>query len=274
MNTIDKTLICKSHLETVIRISSQALLELDGKKTTIERFAFTAVQKVYKVTLATQVLYNQLDRSQDFEFSLGILLRSVLMDAIMLNKLKSDINIFSDNYKNGLDQDAYKELNTQVESLVYKYLFDGTQKMIAEVQDSPHFSADQKKDIIAKLQRVFPAAYETKDGAIKMKSGFKFTLKDLKEHTSHPSMVTADDVNSLYSNFSKYDHLSHWTAAYQSLPWETRKGRIDTSILLLVLHLRDLLVIASDFIPDDLHLGSLGAELQKHLTDTYDPIIR
>lgn len=82
-------------------------------------------------------------------------------------------------------------------------------------------------------------------------------------------MVTADTIYNLYSYYSKYDHLSHWTSLSQHIPFDKRKGKLGLSIILIAMHLRDLLSIAYDFDDEYKVLLPYINDLDRHLNENY-----
>jgi hypothetical protein len=77
----------------------------------------------------------------------------------------------------------------------------------------------------------------------------------------------------LYTFWSKYDHLSHWTSLAKQIPFERRKGKIDLAIVIVLMQLRDVLVLSYDFDTNYSYLEPLFNQIQEHLQKEYDPEI-
>jgi hypothetical protein len=51
-------------------------------------------------------------------------------------------------------------------------------------------------------------------------------------------------VYDLYSFYSKYDHISHWTSVFTSdFPFEDLKKKIVSSVAMIVMNIRDLIIV-------------------------------
>lgn len=74
------------------------------------RFVYCGIQKVQKVSRTFLMLYHQLDDNDELEFSFGILARSLLMDMILMLKLKSIVSSYaqvSEELKEAVKQFCY-----------------------------------------------------------------------------------------------------------------------------------------------------------------------
>ena len=63
--------------------------------------------------------------------------------------------------------------------------------------------------------------------------------------------------------------MSHWTSASNLIPFKERKNNLDLSIILTVMHLRDLLAFVYDFDEDYKAVKSVLNELQNYLDESY-----
>lgn len=77
-------------------------------------------------------------------------------------------------------------------------------------------------------------------------------------------------ICSLYSYYSKYDHLNHLSSLLPSeMSFEKRKKMFDSSIVLTVMHLQDLLATAHDFTEGYKVLRPYIDEIKLHLENHY-----
>lgn len=228
----------------------------------VERFVYCGIEKVNKISLAFSRLYPQILEVNALEFSLGILSRSLLMDMILCMGVKAIF--FKYNGSN------LEELRDEVKEYCYKRLSDGTNHLIEEVFASKEFTEEEKTQKAKRFASIFPKAFDVSGEKPKWnKKEFSNSLKSIYTATQNSNIVTGEDMYSLYSYYSKYDHLSHWTSLSSHIPFESRKGKLDLSIILMVMHLKDLLIIAHDFDQHYKILLPYIEELQNHLNDSY-----
>jgi hypothetical protein len=224
------------HISVVFKIASFAHPHfLNKKQDEIERFTFCGIEKVLKISSTFLRLYSEIVDDNFLEFSLGILSRSVLMDMILVNGLKSVCYEYNGNEKN--------ELKEEVKSYCYKVICDGTPQLIEEVFDSDELSLEQKIAQSQTFASIFFKAFDTSSDKPKLKKDFRFRLREIYEGQDS-RIVTGKTVYNLYSYYSKYDHLSHLTSLSAHIPFKNRKDKLDLSIILMVMHLRDLLTIS------------------------------
>ncbi|MEP7373376.1 MAG: hypothetical protein ABI675_08320 [Chitinophagaceae bacterium] len=253
----------QEHLSMIYKTSLLAEEHFVNKhQDELARFVFCGVQKVSRICLSFLRLYPQLASTNDLEFSLGILARSVLMDMILVLKIK---NICINHPNNSLE-----ELKVEVKEFCYAVIADGTNHIIDEIFSSKKLSDEEKKKQSLKLASLFSKAFDLSVGRPKLKNQYKYRLGSLGKESQHPTLVTGESVMNLYSYYSKYDHLSHWTSLSSThLPFENRKDKLDLSIILMVIHLRDLLSIAHDFDENYKILLPFMNDLQNYLDESY-----
>lgn len=228
------------------------------------RFVFCGIEKINKISLAFIRLYPQIEDSNDLEFSLGILARSVLMDMILTMGVKK---IF---FK--YDGSNLTEVREEVKKYCYKIISDGTNHFIEEIYSSESLSQEQKEVQSIKFASVFHKAFDVVGEKPKLKKEFRYNLKGIYENSKDDKLVSAQAIYNLYSYYSKYDHLSHWTSLSSHFPFEYKKGKIELSIILILLHLRDLLAIACDYSDDyKVLLVNDTDELNNYLMRNYQP---
>lgn len=246
------------HLHKAFQISAAVLDLFTGKnQNEIERFVFCGVQKLNKIVLGLLRLYPDVDGSPDLEFTMGISIRSLMMDDILVLGI---INEVYDGTLNGVNKSG---LTGKVKDLCYKYISDGTRQLIEQVLNSAEPDESRRIDIAKRFAMTFLRAFSIPTDGTKptLNPGFRFTLAEVYKGLSDSENARKEAVYDLYSFYSKYDHLSHWTGLANEISFESRKHRIHFATVLILMHLRDLLAIAYDFVPgyDDLlpHMENL-----------------
>jgi len=266
---MNATKISLENLQETISASAEALPYFQKGGDEIARFAFCAIEKISKTAQGIKRLYTALDGNDDLEFSLGILLRSLMMDNLMIQNIKYQIFSAKDD-KPQIDSAAIKEI---VKAICYKFLADGTDNFIKDLKLSDNLSPAQQEAAAKQFASMFPKAYDLTSGKPILKKEFKFQIKSLYTDSKHESLVSLDSTYNLYTFWSKYDHLSQWTSMAKQIPFEHRKGKIDLAIVIILMQLRDALVLAYDFDPNYSVLEPLFNRIQEHLQKEYDPEI-
>ena len=196
--------------------------------------------KISKISLAFLRLYEQVDDSEDLEFSLGILSRSIMMDMILMmgiQKISIEYN-----------ESNYNEVVQKIKQYCEMIIADGTMYLINEVKDSESFSDDEKKEISINLASYFPNIINVSKNVPKLNKEFRFKHSEIYNQSKVVNIENNKTIYHLYNYYSKYDHLSHWTAKFQNEnPFELRKGKLDLSILFMGTHLKRLLALAYSY---------------------------
>jgi len=225
------------------------------------RFVYCGVQKTSKVSIAILKLYPQIKENEDLEFSLGILVRSVLMDMILAMGVKK---IYL-KYNGG----NYELIKDEIKSYCFKVINDGTKHFLDEIDSSQKLSEKEKKEHFEKFTASFSNAFDFSSPKPKLKKEYNLRLAEIYYESKDSSFVTGEAIYNLYSYYSKYDHLSHWTSLSQKIPFEQRKGKLDLAVILIVMHLRDILSIAYDFDENYKVLLPYITDLNEHLKKNY-----
>lgn len=253
----------QNHISLLFRLSNSSINYFVNKEQdeTI-RFVFCGIEKINKVSLAFLRLYPQIDNSKDLEFSLGILARSLLMDMILTMGVKKVFFKF--------DGSNLADIKAEVKQFCYKIITDGTSHFIDEIFSSNDLSLEEKEAKSAKFVSIFPQAFDVTSEKPKLKKEFRFKVKEIYEDSEDDKLVSRKAIYNLYSYYSKYDHLSHWTSLSSHFPFDKKRGKIDLSIVLMLMHLRDLLAIAYDYDENYKILLTNLDELQGYLMTNYD----
>ena len=116
-------------------------------------------------------LYEQVDDSEDLEFSLGILSRSIMMDMILMmgiQKISIEYN-----------ESNYNEVVQKIKQYCEMIIADGTMYLINEVKDSESFSDDEKKEISINLASYFPNIINVSKNVPKLNKEFRFKHSEI-----------------------------------------------------------------------------------------------
>jgi hypothetical protein len=264
---MNSTKISLENLQETITVSEEALPYFKKGGDEIGRFSFCAIEKISKTAQGIKRLYTALDGNDDLEFPLGILLRSLMMDNLMVQNIKYKIFSAKDDNPQ-IENAAIKEI---VKEICYKFLADGTDNFIKDLKLSDNFSPAEQEAAAMRFASMFSKAYDLSSGKPVLKKGFKYQLKELYNNSKHESLVSLESTYNLYTFWSKYDHLSHWTSMAKGIPFERRKGKIDLAIVIVLMELRDVLVLAYDFDPNYSVFEPLFNQIQQHLEKEYDP---
>jgi hypothetical protein len=240
-------------LDLIIEICDLSIPYFQNKyQDEVERFIFCGIEKTGKIAKSLKLTYPLLMSNFDLEFSMGILIRSLMMDGIFMQKIKQEI--FN---KIEISPTTTKEDLAEINSL------------INEVYRSTKLDDTQKKELSTKFASQFPKAFSVLDGKPKLLTNYKFNIAELYESSQHPNLVYRDAIYNLYTFYSKYDHLSHWTSLPKNLSQEHRWGKIDLGIFLSLTSLRDLLALAIDFCKNYQDFQATVDKIQKHLESAY-----
>lgn len=135
------------------------------------RFVFCGVQKISKISPAFFDLYPRIDHSEDLEFSLGILARSVLMDMILVMGIKKIYLTY--------DGSNFNEIKNEIKDYCYKMITDGTKQLIDEVNSSETLTEKEKKENSEKFASLFSKAFHFSGETPKLKKEFNYRLIDI-----------------------------------------------------------------------------------------------
>ena len=246
-------------------ISSTSLITMPfftGKsQDELVRFVYVGVQKVSKISLAFLRLYEQVEDSEDLEFSLGILSRSIMMDIILMMGFQKILLQYTGN--------NYEEVKAEIKEYCLKIIADGTTHLIEQIHDSDIFSDKEKNEVAVRLASNFTNAFDFSTNEPKRRKGFKLIHSTIYEESKGLNVEMNKTIYHLYHYYSKYDHLSHWTSLFDNIPFAHRKGKLDLSILLMGEHLQKLLALAYDFAEEYKDLLPHIENLSKHGKDNF-----
>jgi len=231
------------HLHKLFQTASIAeIVILDTNPlSVVDRFAFGAIEKVKKISHGMMFVQPSVDEVENLEFTMGTLLRSLMMDDIQLLAL---INI---EVKLREESKTKEQITYEISEKCYKFLADGTMKLIKNIKNNPELTLRQKNELTIKFANMFPKAFDMTDEINpKLRSGYGpiLTTNEYNALGVHDSLVRKDHVFEAFSRYSMYDHLSFWTGQMPGISIETRMNRIKTEIIICLFHMRDLMLLS------------------------------
>jgi hypothetical protein len=229
--------VIKEHIIFLKEHSYFCLSQLQGGQDCFKRFIYCCIEKIYTCTLSIEQLYDLMGKKEDFEFSIGLVLRSLLMDCILVQYLRF-ISI-------QVGDKGEEIVKVEMDKIALMYIADGAAFLINDFYDDDALTEAQKKQMGDKLASIFPGVFDIdKNGRQKIKNAYKLKIKDIYKKSKHPELPTRRTIYNLYSYYSKYDHVSHFSSALGRIPFEERKKRIDSSVAMILQNFRDLLFLS------------------------------
>jgi hypothetical protein len=224
-------------IQFVKRLAYNLTRDLGKHQDVHKRFAYCVFLKQYKSFVTIDELFPKLETNPNHEFSLGIILRSMLMDCILIQHLR-----FLVRSRVGQDEEETKKM---LYKSTYSFIADGTKQIMQDIELNPTLDRSQKDDAYRKLTEVFPDVFELRPGTNpRLKSSYTFNLAELHKSNDHPDLMSRVIVYDLYSFYSKYDHISHWTSVFTSdFPFEKLRSRIVSSVAMILMNIRDLIIV-------------------------------
>jgi hypothetical protein len=231
----------------IVSVSAhECIEELLGKQDSFKRFLYCSFDKIYMCFESLEILYEQIDLKPNVEYSIGIILRSVMMNCIMIQNMK----YISLGMKT--DQSNYIEVKDLLDRTSLKFIADGTENIIKDLEFFENLT-DQERTLIANnLANQFPDVFSIRNGVLpKLKNEYRVNLRQIFKSTRHPNLVWGNSVYNHYAFYSKYDHLSHWSPEFSTiLNFDTRKKQVDSSVAIIFTHVMDLLFLGMAYIPE------------------------
>jgi hypothetical protein len=251
------------HLNLISSTSLIAMPFFEGKnQNELDRFVYVGIKKISKISLAFLRLYEQVDDSEDLEFSLGILSRSIMMDMILLMGIQKILIKYNEN--------NYDEVKEEIKNYCLKIISDGTTHLIEQIHESEILSNQEKSDAAVRLASKFSDVFDFSTDTPKIKKEYRFKHSNIYKESKQLNIEDNKSIYHLYDFYSKYDHLSHWASEFDKIPIEIRKGKLDLSILYMGYHLKNLLAIAYDFADGYTSLLPLIQDIEKSENENFE----
>ncbi len=224
----------------------KCLEELKGNQDSFKRFLYCSFDKIYMCFESLNILHQQLEINPNVEYSMGIILRSVLMNCIMIQNLR----FISLGMKT--DQSNYNEIKALLDKTSLKFIADGTDNIIKDFEFYEKMPNEERIQTANKIAKQFPGVFTYKDGLPpKLNKEYKVNLRQIFKDTRHPSLPWGNSVYNHYSFYSKYDHLSHWSSEFSNHEnFEGRKKQLESTIAIIFTHVRDLLFLGMAYYPE------------------------
>jgi hypothetical protein len=248
MNTnIEKITNIPKHIEIIDSVSKRSYELLQCKQDVILIFVYCSIQKLNKINSVIKGLYPNMNSQNDIEFSLGILIRSLLMDCILVNNLSWIIEKETEKAKeSGFTQEIKEKIQIELEKKCKIFLADGLDFVVNSINKETNIDVDKKEKLIEGLLNEFPEVQKDKkipNKYIKPKD-YIFSLSILHNISKSDKAPYRESMYFLYDYYSKYDHLSNLTSQFQNfVPFEKRKNYLDSAIYLLIMQLRTTLYV-------------------------------
>jgi hypothetical protein len=229
--------VIKEHIIFLKEHSYFCLSRLQGGQDCFKRFIYCCIEKIYTCTLSLEQLYDLMAKNEDHEFSIGLILRSLLMDCILVQYLR---------FISMQARDKGEEfVKAEMDKITLMYVADGARFMLSDLYDDDSFSEAQKLQMGSQLASIFPGVFDVdKHGHQKIKTEYKYQIKDIYKKSQSPDLSFGKTIYNLYSYYSKYEHVSHFSSALGRIPFEERKKKIDLSVAMILQNLRDLLLLS------------------------------
>jgi len=247
-------------------VSSTSLIAMpffeDKNQNELENFVYVGIKKISKISLAFLRLYEQMDDSEDLEFSLGILSRSIMMDMILFMGVQKILGKYN--------KTNYDEIKGEIKQYCLKVISDGTTHLVEQIHESDILSEQEKSDTAMRLTSKFPGVFDFSGNIPTKRNQYKFRHKEIYRESKNLNNEHNETIYHLYDFYSKYDHSSHWTSEFDKIPFEQRRGKIDLSILYMGCHLKNLLAIAHDFGDAYTSLLSLIRDIEKSEKEKFE----
>lgn len=198
----DRTLM-EDHMRTLREISEIYLHVLTGEQNSLKRFLYCCVEKLSKLTQSLQTLYPLVYGQPDLELSVGILLRSLLMDSILTQYLRY--------FTLEVTEENYDETITKLHEESLVLIADGTANIIQDFFATDKLDDSQKRELAHRIASFFPGLFLNEDKAVmpKLKKEYRVSLAKFHEKGKHDNQHSYQNVYELYAFYSKYDHVSH-----------------------------------------------------------------
>jgi hypothetical protein len=229
----------EEHLTFLRRISIRYEETLTGDQDSLKRFIFCATEKLSKSCATLVRLYPAIYEDFDVEFSMGVILRSLLIDSILTQYLRYFTLTL---HESG---DNLVVIKGQLENESLKLIADGTMSILEDFLTGGNLPAEEQKRLAHNIVSKFPGLFITdiKTGMPKLQDEHRVSIKKMHKKGQHVNQHTKKHVYELYAFYSKYDHISHWTSIVGNIPLDERLRRLHLSILSIIFNFRDLLVL-------------------------------
>lgn len=174
------------------------------------------------------------------------------MDCILIERV---VGILDDHILNGqINVDmAYIAIDKQC----LLYVADGTNKLIDMLYEDETIPLKTRIEVCRNMANQFPNVFDTNNNKPKLSPEFNNVVLH-NEYTFISNKQKKHKI--IYNNYkiySKYDHVSHWSSEFRNIPLKNRHIRIESSLSMIILSMRELLKLPYLF----------GVDLKKEISD-------
>ncbi len=252
-------LVIHPHLRYLNLLTEKTLKHLDSKNlNTIEFFCVGMIQRIHDSSNSLKLLFEHLDEFEGHEFSIGILIRPLILDSLIFMNLMNSISSFED------ESIDFKEIEKILEPLCEKQLADGLATTVSYIESVTTFgfkTEEDKKNTFNKFASDNSAYFEPHLG-----DGSKPKLKHKKVESAKQlfeSLAQTQDLKELskiydsYALLSKYDHIGILYYQTRSEPISEKIKKYRNILPHLILNMTSIHLLLSKMNPEDDILKSL-----------------
>lgn len=218
------------HLIFITRNSKLTVAAIENKPIyeEVERFLMLAIDRLYNGTKALRPLYKKFKNDHSFEYSIGLILRTILSDYLIVMAMHAKMGNIVKNNSDGkkseyeLDVEIKRELNT----LCNRYNHDGVNKEKENIKEqilSNEINLKEGQTKYTNLVNMFPECFET----YKHDGSEPQTIKAYKQILNMKNEIFKDIRNAeglekilpaiqLHEQFSKYAHFGALYSFYNN----------------------------------------------------------
>lgn len=246
----------------------------NNPENSIQWFTLGMLQRLLYSSTAIKVLLPEYKKNSTIEFSIGIILRSILLDVLLAFKL---YKLLKDGLSANLEiHQLFKELCFHSDSI----LTEGIIKTLIYFEDlkSQHLTDEaQLKKMYNKFTRDYPNLLIQPGGkGTKPQPRYKTEIKtDKTEKKSGKALfidLSSDQemkeithrLYDLYIFYSKYDHFSLIGIEFSNYGKKTKSDRIIASISLFVNHYANLCDLLQRVTPNNLFIKEIQKSSQEY----------
>jgi hypothetical protein len=219
-----------------------------------ESFCVGIIGRFVDVSLAVKALLKFAPGFESAEYSIGLLIRSCLLDSLTA----SNLHVIKSNHS----KKTPEELKTEIDNFCFDAVQEGVRFVITSSRSALRqnfITAEEFASTLRLLKKAYSRFFKPSvDGTdepqlLDKKSGHKFLSNKMKSHDVLHQIPGA--INDLYNIYSKYEHFNdmYWTVLNRPIPEKER--HILKSIEMISFAQTVIIQTLSDYHPNDAFLG-------------------
>ncbi len=230
------------HLEEINATARQALKEMKGTdQGAFINLLFVFILKISKISHSVKLLYPMLENDRTIEFSIGILMRTMLMDAMLFLKLRT---FFEDN-KGHIE---FENLKNELNKITREIYAQDVNYLIKDVERSNQLTPTELKEFSETLVEHYTDYFVWESNSLKfIKGKVNNELKPIYTESKKHRFYERESLFALYMKYCKYDHASNFMIKFETLPNEELIDGVDAAIVHMRIHLMNVIGYAYDF---------------------------